>query len=76
MNVTTNEDLRRKLEEAEDLIHAIRHDRVDGFVVDHPNRQRVLMLQAPDRPYRILIEKMQPGRSRDVGRRHRALLQP
>jgi len=61
MNVTTNEDLRRKLEEAEDLIHAIRHDRVDGFVVDHPNRQRVLMLQAPDRPYRILIEKMQQG---------------
>jgi PAS domain S-box-containing protein len=61
MNVATNEDLRRKLEEAEDLIHAIRHERVDGFVVDHPNGERVLMLEAPDRPYKILVEKMQQG---------------
>ena len=32
MKVTANKELRRKPEETEDLIHAIRHDRVDGFV--------------------------------------------
>jgi PAS domain S-box-containing protein len=57
----TNEELRRKLEEAEDLVHAIRNERVDGFVVARRDGERVLMLETPDRPYSILVEKMQQG---------------
>jgi len=56
-----NEELRRKLEEAEDLVHAIRHERLDAFVVARCEGERVLMLEAADRPYRILVEKMQQG---------------
>src|SRR4051812_17677970 len=56
-----NEELRRKLEEAEDLVHAIRHERVDAFVVERRDGERVLMLETPDRPYSILVEKMQQG---------------
>ncbi|HXF59886.1 MAG TPA: PAS domain-containing protein, partial [Candidatus Saccharimonadales bacterium] len=56
-----NKELRRKLEEAEDLVHAIQNERVDGFVVDRRGNDRVLMLETPDRPYRILVEKMQQG---------------
>jgi PAS domain S-box-containing protein len=56
-----NEELRRKLEEAEDLVHAIRTERVDGFVVERRDGERVLLLETADRPYRILVEKMQQG---------------
>lgn len=59
--IRENEELRRKLEEAEDLVHAIRNERVDGFVVKRPGGERVLMLETADRPYRILVEKMQQG---------------
>src|SRR2546427_408273 len=56
-----NEELRRKLEEVEDLVQAIRSDRVDGFIVERPEGERVLMLETNDRPYRILVEEMQQG---------------
>jgi PAS domain S-box-containing protein len=59
--VESNEDLRRRLEEAEDLAHAIRTDRVDAFVVSGPGGERVLMLETAVRPYRILVEQMQQG---------------
>ena len=56
-----NEELRRKLEEAEDLVQAIRHERVDAFVVARGDADRILRLETPDRPYSILVEKMQQG---------------
>src|SRR5437899_5978035 len=56
-----NEELRRKLEGAEDLVHAIRDDRVNGFVVARPNGERVPLLESAEGPYRILVEKMQQG---------------
>jgi PAS domain S-box-containing protein len=59
--IENKEEIRRRLEEAEDLVHAIRHDRVDGFVVTSGDGERVLMLGASDRPYRILVERMQQG---------------
>ncbi len=56
-----NEELRRKLDEAEDQVHAIRNESVDGFVVARADGERVLMLETATRPYRILVDKMQQG---------------
>ena len=56
-----NEALRRQLEEVEDLVHAIRSGRVDGFLISRPDGERVLMLESAQRPYRILVERMQQG---------------
>ena len=55
-----NEELRRRLEEAEDLMHGIRSERVDGFV-SRGDGERILMLETAHRPYRILVERMQQG---------------
>jgi PAS domain S-box-containing protein len=59
--VQENEELLRKLEEVEDLVAAIRGDQLDGFVVERPGGERVLMLETTHRPYRVLVEKMQQG---------------
>jgi PAS domain S-box-containing protein len=59
--IQENEALRRKLEEAEDLVQAIRNERVDAFVVARNDGERVLMLETAARPYGILVEKMQQG---------------
>jgi PAS domain S-box-containing protein len=56
-----NEELRRRLEEAEETIRAIREDEVDAFVVSHGEADRVLTLESADRPYRVLVESMQQG---------------
>src|SRR3954463_14881502 len=54
-------ELRRRLEEAEETIRAIREDEVDAFVVSHGEADRVLTLESADRPYRVLVESMQQG---------------
>ncbi len=54
-------DLRRRLEEAEETIRAIRCGDVDAFVVEMPQGARVYTLQSADRPYRLLVEGMQQG---------------
>src|SRR4051812_33854936 len=54
-------ELRRRLEEAEETIRAIREDEVDAFVVSHGEADRVLTLESADRPYRMLVESMQQG---------------
>src|SRR4051794_27808306 len=54
-------ELRRRLEEAEETIRAIREDEVDAFVVAHGEAERVLTLESADRPYRVLVESMQQG---------------
>jgi len=55
------DELRRRLEEAEETIQAIRSGAVDGFVVQGDGGDRVYTLQTADRPYRILVENMQQG---------------
>ena len=56
------DELRRRLQEAEDTINAIRTGAVDGFVVQLPDGEhRIYTLEGADRPYRILVEKMQQG---------------
>ncbi len=54
-------DLQSRLEEAEETIRAIRSGTVDAFVVEVPNGARVYTLETADRPYRLLVEKMQQG---------------
>lgn len=55
------DELRLRLEEAEDTIRAIRSGAVDAFVVEAPRGARVYTLQTADRPYRLLVEEMQQG---------------
>jgi PAS domain S-box-containing protein len=56
-----NEELRRRLEEAEETLTAIRTGAVDAFLVASPDGDRVYTLEAADRPYRRLVEEMQQG---------------
>jgi PAS domain S-box-containing protein len=55
------EDLRRRLEEAEETLRAIRCGEVDALVVSGPDGERIYTLQGADHPYRELIESMQQG---------------
>lgn len=56
-----NEELKRRLEEAEETVRAIRDGAVDAFVVAGPDGNRVYTLEGADRPYRLLVERMQQG---------------
>ena len=55
------DDLRRRLEEAEETLRAIRSGEVDALVVSGADGERVYTLQGADHPYRALIESMQQG---------------
>ena len=55
------EDLRQRLEEAEDTLHAISNGEVDALVVAGPQGNVVYTLNGADRPYRVLIEAMSEG---------------
>jgi PAS domain S-box-containing protein len=56
-----NEELRRRLDEADQLIRAISGGEVDAFVMRQGAEDQVLVLQGVDRPYRLLIERMKQG---------------
>jgi len=56
-----NAELSRRLEEAEEALHAIRDGTVDAFVAYESSENRVYTLEGADRPYRLLVEKMQQG---------------
>jgi PAS domain S-box-containing protein len=56
-----NQDLRFRLEEVEGIVRAISDHEVDAFVVNNEGSERVLVLDGVDRPYRLLIERMQQG---------------
>ena len=51
-------ELRRRLDEAEETIRAIRENEVDAFVVSGGDADRVLTLESADRPYRRYVEAM------------------
>ena len=54
-------ELRRRVDEAESTIDAIRRGEVDAVVVS-ADRDAVLTLEGPDRPYRLLVEhKAEPA---------------
>ena len=50
-----NEELREQLEEAQDLIHAIRTGAVDALAVQGAEGPRIFTLQGADQSYRTLI---------------------
>jgi PAS domain S-box-containing protein len=55
--IQDNEELRRRLEEAEDAIRALRAGEVDAIVVA-AELEAVYTLEAADRTYRLLVEQM------------------
>ncbi len=54
------ETLRRRLEEAEETVYAIRAGQVDAVVVEG-ERDAVLTLEDVFRPYRLMVERMTEG---------------
>jgi PAS domain S-box-containing protein len=55
------EDLRARLEEAEQTIEAIRSGKVDALVVAGPDGERIFTLQGADHRYRRIVEGMTEG---------------
>jgi two-component system CheB/CheR fusion protein len=55
------EELRQKLDEANDTIEAIRSGQVDAFIVKDKNGPRIYTLKSADQTYRVFIEKMIEG---------------
>jgi PAS domain S-box-containing protein len=56
-----NEDLRLRLEEAEETLRAIGSGEVDAFVVSGPDGPQVFTLKGAEQPYRVLVETMNEG---------------
>jgi PAS domain S-box-containing protein len=55
-----NEDLRQRLEEAEDALRALRAGEVDAVLVE-AGREQVYTLETADKPYRLLVEQVPQG---------------
>lgn len=55
------DNLRLRLDEAEQTLQAIRSGEVDALVVSSTGVYQVFTLQDADRPYRVLVESMQEG---------------
>jgi PAS domain S-box-containing protein len=56
-----NNELRIKLQEAEDTISAIQSGSIDALAVNSPEGTRIYTLQGADHPYRVIIETMSEG---------------
>ena len=54
-------DLRRRLEEAEDTLRAIRTGEVDALVIDGSDGEVIYTLTTADYPYRLMIDEMNQG---------------
>ena len=53
--------LRRRLQEAEDTINAIRDGHVEALVVNAPDGEQVYTLRSADQPFRLMVEQMREG---------------
>jgi PAS domain S-box-containing protein len=56
-----NEDLRARLDEAEETVRAIRSGEVDALVVSGAGGAQVFTLKGADHAYRVLVEEMNEG---------------
>ncbi len=56
-----NQELRKRLEEAEEVLSAIRYDKIDAVVVLGPEGNRVHLLRRGTPTYRILVETISEG---------------
>src|ERR1041384_1847034 len=54
-------ELRRRLEEAEETLRAIREGEVDALVVDGPQGEVIYSVTSADYPYRLMIDEMNEG---------------
>ncbi len=54
-------NLRRRLQEAEETLDAIRGGEVDALVVAGPDGERVFTLRGAEHPYRVMVESMNEG---------------
>src|SRR5215831_5796469 len=55
------QELQDRLEEAEQLINAIREGEVDAFAIQNKNQSEIYALQSVDYVYRLLIEEFREG---------------
>ena len=53
--------LRTRLAEAQDILDAIRTGQVDAILVDSEKGDQIYTLSTAERPYRVMIERMQEG---------------
>src|SRR5687768_4759461 len=60
-NLAEIEELRARLEEAEEAIRAIRAGEVDALVIGGPGGERVYTIEGADLAYRRLFEQMSEG---------------
>ena len=56
-----NEDLRIRLEEAEETLRAIREGEVDGLVCSGPEGEQLFLLKGAEHAYRVFVEAMNEG---------------
>ena len=56
-----NEELRYQLQEAQELIEAVRTGAVDALAIQGPSGPRIFTLEGADQSYRTLIEQMSEG---------------
>lgn len=55
------QELRARLEEAEQTLEAIRTGEVDALIVYGENGEQVFTLKGAEQPYRVFVEQMQEG---------------
>ncbi len=55
------EDLRMRLEEAEETLRAIRSGEVDGIMVSGPDGDQLYLLNGAEHGYRLFVEEMNEG---------------
>ncbi len=54
-------ELRNRLHEAEDILHAIRNGEVDAILVNSPRGEQVYSLKSAEHPYRAIVESINEG---------------
>ena len=60
-SISKLEELRSRLEEAEETIEAIRSGKIDALVVSGTQGEQIYTLHGADHPYRVLLEDMNEG---------------
>jgi PAS domain S-box-containing protein len=55
------DELRQRLQEAEETLDAIRSGEVDALVVSGPSGEKVFTLSGAEHPYRVIVEGMNEG---------------
>lgn len=54
-------ELRNRLHEAEDILHAIRNGEADAILVNSPKGEQVYSLKGAEHPYRVIVESINEG---------------